>query len=202
MGIRFSCPNGHKLHVKSFLAGKRGVCPQCGAKFIIPDVENSPEAETGPQSSKAAAGAVEVRTAAYRSTPIDFASPSIIISVADSAVAPPEPSRAPVAASKTEAAGARENAELELGTPAPVVAIEQEPSAPPPVQFATRRERTRRHQLAIAIVLLIAVIVLAVVLIWVLHRGANSQPAQSVMHINSTKHITSTFSGGGTFYHA
>src|SRR3954454_10101863 len=36
MGIRFSCPNGHKLNVKTFLAGKRGVCPQCGAKFEIP----------------------------------------------------------------------------------------------------------------------------------------------------------------------
>jgi hypothetical protein len=36
MGIRLHCPNGHKVHVKSFLAGKRGVCPECGAKFDIP----------------------------------------------------------------------------------------------------------------------------------------------------------------------
>lgn len=36
MGIRFHCPNGHKLNVKSFLAGKRGICPHCGAKFVIP----------------------------------------------------------------------------------------------------------------------------------------------------------------------
>jgi uncharacterized protein DUF4339 len=36
MGIRFFCPNGHKLNVKSFLAGKRGICPHCGAKFDIP----------------------------------------------------------------------------------------------------------------------------------------------------------------------
>ncbi len=36
MGIRLRCPNGHKLNVKSFLAGKRGVCPHCGAKFDIP----------------------------------------------------------------------------------------------------------------------------------------------------------------------
>jgi hypothetical protein len=36
MGIRVVCPNGHKLNVKSFLAGKRGVCPHCGAKFDIP----------------------------------------------------------------------------------------------------------------------------------------------------------------------
>jgi hypothetical protein len=36
MGIRFFCPNGHKLHVKSLLAGLKGYCPQCGAELIIP----------------------------------------------------------------------------------------------------------------------------------------------------------------------
>jgi hypothetical protein len=36
MGIKFHCPNGHKLNVKSYLAGKRGICPHCGAKFRIP----------------------------------------------------------------------------------------------------------------------------------------------------------------------
>ena len=36
MGIRFTCPNGHKLHVKTFLAGKRGICPACQSKVQIP----------------------------------------------------------------------------------------------------------------------------------------------------------------------
>ncbi len=36
MGIRFLCPNGHKLNVKAFLAGERVVCPQCDAKFLVP----------------------------------------------------------------------------------------------------------------------------------------------------------------------
>jgi hypothetical protein len=36
MGIKFRCPNGHKLNVKSFLAGKRGVCPKCGTSLRIP----------------------------------------------------------------------------------------------------------------------------------------------------------------------
>jgi hypothetical protein len=36
MGIRFYCPNGHKLHVKSFQAGKRGICPHCGTSMDIP----------------------------------------------------------------------------------------------------------------------------------------------------------------------
>jgi hypothetical protein len=42
MGIRFRCPKGHKLHVKAFLAGKRGICPHCGEKFQIP-LESDPE---------------------------------------------------------------------------------------------------------------------------------------------------------------
>ncbi len=36
MGIRFYCPNGHNLNVKTFLAGKRGICPTCGERFEIP----------------------------------------------------------------------------------------------------------------------------------------------------------------------
>ncbi len=36
MGIRFYCPNGHKLNVKTFQAGQTGICPVCGAKMQIP----------------------------------------------------------------------------------------------------------------------------------------------------------------------
>jgi hypothetical protein len=37
MGIRITCPHCSKqLNVKSFLAGKRGVCPDCKTKFDIP----------------------------------------------------------------------------------------------------------------------------------------------------------------------
>lgn len=39
MGIRFACPNGHALHVKAELAGRRGICPQCQAKFLIPSAD-------------------------------------------------------------------------------------------------------------------------------------------------------------------
>ena len=38
MGIRVECPNGHRLNVKSHLAGKRGVCPECQVKFTIPEL--------------------------------------------------------------------------------------------------------------------------------------------------------------------
>ncbi len=35
------CPNGHKLNVKAFLAGKRGICPDCDAKFIVPQLSGA-----------------------------------------------------------------------------------------------------------------------------------------------------------------
>ena len=36
MGIRFYCPNGHKLNVKAFQAGRQGICPYCGTSVQIP----------------------------------------------------------------------------------------------------------------------------------------------------------------------
>ena len=46
MGIRFQCRNGHNLHVKSFLAGKRGICPKCGVKLLIPNDSKSDKSRT------------------------------------------------------------------------------------------------------------------------------------------------------------
>ena len=51
MGIRFRCPSGHKLHVKDFLAGKRGICPECGAKFRIPE-QSEPDLVKDPKRSQ------------------------------------------------------------------------------------------------------------------------------------------------------
>ena len=40
MGIRFLCQTcDRKIHVKAFLAGKRGICPYCGERVYIP-IEN------------------------------------------------------------------------------------------------------------------------------------------------------------------
>lgn len=36
MGIVSHCPNGHRFKVKDHLAGKKGICPSCGARFRIP----------------------------------------------------------------------------------------------------------------------------------------------------------------------
>ena len=42
MGIRFVCEScSHKLHVKTFLAGKLGICPHCDARVRIPETLES-----------------------------------------------------------------------------------------------------------------------------------------------------------------
>jgi hypothetical protein len=58
MGIRFHCPQGHKLNVKSFLAGKKGVCPKCGTKLRIPEASEPGVGDDGDDSDagKLAAG--------------------------------------------------------------------------------------------------------------------------------------------------
>jgi len=69
MGIRVYCPNGHKLNVKSFLAGKRGVCPHCGAKFDIPAADASKSDEKKVQSvGSVAAGGTATATLASPSS--------------------------------------------------------------------------------------------------------------------------------------
>ena len=60
MGVRFQCPGGHKLHVKAELAGKRGICPECGAKFVVPSFSGgrvAVDTSTPPVNPPAAAGA-------------------------------------------------------------------------------------------------------------------------------------------------
>lgn len=36
MGIVAICPNGHRIKVKDALAGRKGICPTCAARFRIP----------------------------------------------------------------------------------------------------------------------------------------------------------------------
>ncbi len=44
MGIRFICPHcERRLNVKSFLAGKKGLCPKCGGKIRIPTESQLPQ---------------------------------------------------------------------------------------------------------------------------------------------------------------
>lgn len=54
MGIVSFCPQGHRVKVKDHLAGKKGVCPTCGARFRIPLASvatPAPSATTLPEAS-------------------------------------------------------------------------------------------------------------------------------------------------------
>lgn len=55
MGIRFYCPNGHKLHVKAFQAGLRGICPYCGTPVDIPLQSTRPSSKEERLARKRAA---------------------------------------------------------------------------------------------------------------------------------------------------
>jgi len=78
MGIKFHCPNGHKLNVKAFLAGKKGVCPKCGTKVRIPteseaglvdsDVEETEATQQGAAKSNGS-GAVAAQVMASPKAP-------------------------------------------------------------------------------------------------------------------------------------
>src|SRR5262245_51455506 len=80
MGIKFHCPNGHKLNVKSFLAGKKGVCPKCGTKVRIPvaseaaladaELEES-DASEDPAKSNGSGGSATVRAPAVSAAPAE-----------------------------------------------------------------------------------------------------------------------------------
>jgi hypothetical protein len=181
MGIRFSCPNGHKLNVKTFLAGKRGVCPQCGAKFIIPAPAEGVSAAMPQPVAVGQEPSVEIvvaPTANQVTNPV--ASPSVIIPVSESSI---HESGIP-------------SQEFELEPPAPPVA-ESLPNAIPPASVTgiplsipdtaeataqpadmIRRDRMRRMQLLMSVLLLTLVLVLGGVLIWVLKREAANAPVE------------------------
>ncbi len=176
MGIRFLCPNGHKLNVKSFLAGKRAICPQCGAKVLVPN-----QAEPTTEPSGTAGGTVTNSLAAagqLANQPLtDTASPSVIIAVAEGEVVAPSglESRSEVAPPPQAAA---------ISMPDSIVVATSQPAIPanavampPDAAYNLRRQRNRRNQIRIAVALFVMVIVLAMVLAWVLRRNANAPPA-------------------------
>jgi hypothetical protein len=172
MGIRFSCPNGHKLNVKEHLAGKRGVCPACGAKFIIPAAgQSAPSAGQLPSAPAAPAQGEMPRADASTSA-------SIVIAATDApptsepAVAPAAPALPAVNVNSPQASPTSEPP----AAPSPLAA-NQLPATefdPPPAavsKYTAHRRRSRRLQTTIAIALLIAIVVLGIVLIWVLSGG-------------------------------
>ncbi len=75
MGIKFHCPQGHKLNVKAFLAGKKGICPKCGTKLRIPEssepelLDSEEEDSDGSEAVVKNNGAGEVAVAANGPAP-------------------------------------------------------------------------------------------------------------------------------------
>jgi len=180
MGIRFTCPNGHKLHVKTFLAGKRGVCPNCGAKFVIPSAE-----ETQQASNHSSSETSESRSALTR-TQLEAGSPSIIIAIAEPSTSVALPVNLDMPASLS----------AEIDAPSDEFAFPPPPAAPTifPVHRASqspnspvvaRRVRRQRSQLNFAIMLLATVIVLTLILIWVLRREGSEATSGTVTFRNS-----------------
>src|SRR5215210_2124144 len=165
MGIRFNCPSGHKLNVKEFLAGKRGVCPQCGAKFIIPRPTERTGSEAPQPVGVGLSQSVEIATSSTPSHQVTSASPSIIIPVTEMELATP--------AIEAESAGRPVETLPPPVLPTSILAG-QLPAAVEPVGVApvaihpSLRERSRRNQIVISLLLLALVVLLAGVLIWVL----------------------------------
>jgi hypothetical protein len=158
MGIRFLCPSGHKLNVKTFLAGKRAICPQCGAKVIVPDLPPEPVAEAPPLVETAAnpfatpVGPVESAAPSL----FDAASPSVVLEVVESTVSPP-----------SDVGGLPESV---FATSGPIVDVVEPAPATSETRLELRRDQTRRNQMMLLVVLAMVVIILAGVLIWVLNR--------------------------------
>jgi hypothetical protein len=101
MGIKFHCPNGHKLNVKAFLAGKRGICPHCGIAVQIPTSAEREAEALGRSGSMGGSAAVAIASSKSSSTsladtmafPVGKSS-----SPAPSAPAPLSPTPAPIPA--------------------------------------------------------------------------------------------------------
>jgi hypothetical protein len=164
MGIRFSCPSGHKLNVKSFLAGKRAICPQCGAKVIVPDASEA--AVTAPPRQDAGIYEMSGNSTAGSNS----SSSSVAVELAES--------------TGTFSAVADD---LELAMPESIVAASSLPAAviepiatEPRIEQELRRARSRRNQMAVAIIMFMVVLVLAGVFVWVLRREAASMKAQEI----------------------
>jgi hypothetical protein len=88
MGIKFHCPNGHKLNVKAFLAGKKGVCPKCGTKVRIP-LTSEPGLDSDLEETEAARGESSKSngSGAAAATAASPAAPAVAIAPAHTATA-------------------------------------------------------------------------------------------------------------------
>ena len=86
MGIVSHCPNGHRIKVKDYLAGKIGICPSCSARFRIPLANASPARvpDRPAASTPSVAAVVPYGSALPAASPVDSGDDLLIeISPAD-----------------------------------------------------------------------------------------------------------------------
>ena len=86
MGIRFECPNGHRLHVKAFLAGERGICPECDVRFIVPAESGGRVSAVEEVAVEEVAAPPEIATSATAAPPLpeaELALPEADLSLPD-----------------------------------------------------------------------------------------------------------------------
>lgn len=82
MGIVAICPNGHRIKVKDELAGRKGVCPTCAARFRIPrkeapaDADPSREVNASLPTARAVSLDPVVVATLPAATPLDDAAPA------------------------------------------------------------------------------------------------------------------------------
>jgi hypothetical protein len=165
MGIRFLCPNGHRLNVKSFLAGKRAICPDCGARVVVPSESEQPvqNLATAPRSSIAASRA----DAEW----LESTAPSVVLALTASELAHDDVAVDPLI--PTDSSLPESIIAATTVHPA-TVTVETKPED---VAAGLQRDRTRRNQMLVVFGLLMIVVVLAGTLIWVLKRSASPPPA-------------------------
>jgi hypothetical protein len=109
MGIRFYCPQGHKLNVKEFQAGRRGICPFCGEKILIPTQSTRPSSKEERDARRAGAAAVAMASGAAEMPADGINAPSPPAAPADSephGIGPDGGSLAAAPAAVAENAGA------------------------------------------------------------------------------------------------
>jgi hypothetical protein len=178
MGIRFLCPNGHKLNVKSFLAGKRAICPDCGARVVVPSEPDQPAHDL------AATPISHIAASRADAEWMESTSPSVVLALAASDLAPEDD----VADLLIPADSSLPESIIAATTvlPAPVT-VETKPED---VAAGLQRDRTRRNQMLAVLGLLLVVVMLAGVLIWVLKRSASrpaAEPAEPTKTTNAVR---------------
>jgi hypothetical protein len=156
MGIRLTCPNGHKLHVKAFLAGKRGICPHCGISFLIPLDHGLTTPTDVPQAAPSLPRTIPPIQQSKQDQQLAEGSPSVVIAVAVSPTA-------------TEPKASTRNTDSPPTHGLPPK-IEAQPKLYSPQNYVYRREARRRKQWNLTLALLLTVFVLALILFWILSR--------------------------------